>query len=106
MTEAENLGRFGHHPEAAIDFCVEVEEIEAIANNAKIGLTGFGHEQDRAGLDERIERALEFRVGADSNSVAAKDALRSLAQERGFDLTTEIAYAGQPCPRLTTTGAS
>lgn len=30
MSDTQTLGRFGHHPDPAIDFCVEVEEIEAI----------------------------------------------------------------------------
>lgn len=96
---AEQLGRFGHHPDPAIDFCEEVEHLESIAENARLGLTGFGHEADRERLDARIERALDFRVGGDAIAVAAKAVLRQLAAARGFDLSGEIAYAGQPIPR-------
>jgi len=94
------LCRFGHHPDAAIDFCIEVEEIEAIAACARLGLTGFGHEQDRETLDSRIERAMDFRVGGDAGAVSAKAALRAIATARGFKVTGEHGYAGQPLQRM------
>lgn len=75
----ETLGRFGHNPDPAIDFCIEVEEIENISSNLAKGLTGFGHEETYSGLAERIESALAFRVGGDEGAVAAKQRLRSLA---------------------------
>ncbi|MGY3582260.1 hypothetical protein ACVIGB_000815 [Bradyrhizobium sp. USDA 4341] len=65
---------FGHHPDPAIDFCVEVEEIEAMACNRRIG---FDPEPD---LDRRIERALMFTVGGDAGAVRAKQSLRQIAQ--------------------------
>lgn len=97
---SEVLGRFGHHPDPAIDFCVEVEELEAITESARLGLSGFGHEQDRTSLNGRIERAMEFRVGGDANAVAAKGALRALATARGFNLRSVASYAGQPVARI------
>jgi hypothetical protein len=66
----EQLGRFGHHPDPAIDFCVEVEELEGLAYNHSVGFF------PDPGLAERIDRALEFRVGGDPDCVAAKAALR------------------------------
>ena len=96
----EEVGRFGHHPDAAIDFCIEVEEVESVAENTRLGLCGFGHEDDRATLDDRIGTALDFRVGGDAPAVAAKAALRQLAAQRGFNLHSVQAYAGQPCPRV------
>ena len=101
-----HMARFGHHPEPAIDFCIEVEELEAIAESSRLGLTGFGHEQDRETLDQRIERAMDFRVGGDAGCVAAKDALRRLASARGFIVDGEIAYAGQPLRWKTTPEAA
>lgn len=65
--------KFGHHPDPAIDFCVEVEEIQAMACNRRIG---FDAEPD---LDRRIERAMMFQVGGDVGAVAAKDELRRIA---------------------------
>lgn len=96
-----SFGRFGHHPDPAIDFCVEVESLESIAENARLGLTGFGHEADYATLDQRIEYAMQFRVGGDDGAVIAKQALRELAKARGFSTADEIAYAGQPLARAT-----
>jgi hypothetical protein len=95
----DTLGRFGHHPEAATDFCVEVEELEAIAESARLGLSGFGHEEDRKTLDQRIERAMDFRVGGDAIAVSAKEVLRKMAATRGFDVSGTKAYAGQPLRR-------
>lgn len=93
------LARFGHNPSPVIDFLVEIEELEAIAANERLGLTGFGHEEDRASQDARIERALDFVTGGDQQAVEAKQWLRQRASERGFDLTGVVAYAGQPIPR-------
>jgi len=64
---------FGHHPDPTIDFCVEVEEIQAMAQNRKVG---FDAEPD---LEHRIERAMQFRVGGDVGAVAAKQTLREIA---------------------------
>lgn len=71
----ETLGRFGHHPDPAIDFCVEVEEIQAMACNRKIG---FDPEPT---LDRRIDQAMQFRVGGDPIAVAAKGMLRDVERE-------------------------
>lgn len=64
---------FGYHPDPAIDFCVEVEEIQAMACNRRIG---FDLEPT---LDRRIDRALMFQVGGDAGAVAAMDLLRQTA---------------------------
>lgn len=71
----EPLGRFGHHPDPAIDFCVEVEELEAMAYDHVNGLRDCGSE-----LVHRIAKARDFRVGGDYQAVNAMSALRSLEQ--------------------------
>ncbi len=96
---SEKLARFNHHPDPACDFCEEVEHLESIAESWRLGLTGFGHEADRLTLDDRIERALGFRVGGDLGAIKAKQSLRELAVMRGFDMSGEQAYEGQPIPR-------
>ena len=70
----EKLGRFGHHPDPAIDFCVEVEEIQAIAEDRKIGFAN----PDNFKLEDRIFRAMQFNVGGDENAVSAKALLREI----------------------------
>lgn len=51
----EALGRFGHHPEAAIDYeC----EIDALIGAAYERMTMGGHPD----LEERISKAMDFRV--------------------------------------------
>lgn len=72
------LGRFEHHPDPAIDFCVEVEEIQSIAHDRSIG---FANPDDSA-LEDRIFRAMQFNVGGDANAVNAKALLREI--ERGI----------------------
>lgn len=69
----EQLARFGHHPEPAIDFCIEVESLESIVADKRLGLR-----TDEEWPHERIAKAMEFRVGADENCVVAKQALRKL----------------------------
>lgn len=81
------LGRFGHHPDPAIDFCVEVEEIQSIHTNQRMGLggpgfDGLGYEDDFSTVDKRIERAMIFRVGGDEGAVAAKQILRQIERDR------------------------
>lgn len=73
----ERIGRFGHHPDPAIDFCVEVEAIEGEAININIGFTNGT--PSRSELMERVERALTFRVGGDLNCVDAKQKLREIS---------------------------
>ena len=76
---AEPLGHFGHHPEPATDFCVEVEEIEGEAENIRVGFENGTPSRDE--LRSRIERAMEFRVGVDEGAVRAKDRLREIEAE-------------------------
>lgn len=70
---AKPLGRFGHHPDPATDFCIEVEELDSIVTDKLLGLRG-----DEAMPNQRIRRAMEFRVGGDPASVNAKLMLRDI----------------------------
>lgn len=72
---APRLGRFGHHPDPAIDFCVEVETIEGELADQRAGLA------PTMNVAERIARALEFRVGGDPRAVMAKNALRAASAQ-------------------------
>lgn len=65
-------GRFGHHPDPATDFCVEVDALIGMAADFEAGLG------TRGDLLERIARAMQFQVGGDDRAVAAKSALREL----------------------------
>ena len=77
----EVLGRFGHHPEAAIDYeC----EIDALIGMAYDRLTGM---QEHADLEDRIRKAMEFRV------LSTPGELRWLSKQ--FNGTREI-YAVIP----------
>lgn len=73
----EQLARFQHHPNAAIDFCAEVDALEGLVYEAAIG------NRPRAPVIDRIYSALDFAVGGDANAVAAKDTLRRLAEQTG-----------------------
>lgn len=73
MTE-ETLGRFGHHPDPATDFEVEVQDLEAEVYNFNAGFQPL----PRPELARRIGRALDFRVGGVPSCVTAKAALRQM----------------------------
>jgi predicted pyridoxine 5'-phosphate oxidase superfamily flavin-nucleotide-binding protein len=51
--------KYNHHPDPAIGFCIEIDEIKAMAYNRRIGL------DPEPTLENRIERAMGFRVGGD-----------------------------------------
>jgi len=79
LQAVENLGRFGHHPDPAIDFCVETEVIENEWTNIKASF--LNGTPTRAEVEERLRKALEFRVGGDVNAIAAKASLRAIEIE-------------------------
>lgn len=58
----EALGRFGHHPDADTDFCVEVEAIESYVTDARLGTSKPGEPPRTidAALGERICNAPTF----------------------------------------------
>lgn len=72
----ETLGRFGHHPDPAVDFCLEVEVIQGEAENHRLGFTAGTPSRDE--MAARIERAMAFRAGGDVGAVAAKQTLRKI----------------------------
>ena len=72
----KDLARFDHHPDPAIDFCVEVEELQSIAWDRAHGLSN----PDDAELEERVAFAMQFRVGGDEGAVNAKGLLRSISR--------------------------
>jgi len=65
---------FAHHPDPAIGFCIEVEELEAIMIDRE---NGFPNPDD-ADLERRIDLAMSFCVGGDPGAIAAKDKLREI----------------------------
>jgi hypothetical protein len=65
------MGRFGHDTDPSLDFLMEVESIDE--------MHGMGADADA--IRERIEQALDFRVGGSGNAIAAKDRLRDLAKK-------------------------
>lgn len=77
MQTQEKLARFGHHPDPATDFCVEVEVIEGEVYDASVGMA------DADKVRDRISRALDFRVGGDVIAINAKATLRDLAAKVG-----------------------
>lgn len=63
---------FGNHPDPAIDFCIEVDGIEGLAADYRAGL------EARQSVEDRIFKAMQFRVGGDEKAVAAKAHLRKI----------------------------
>jgi hypothetical protein len=93
------LGRYGHHPHAATDFCIEVERIEAMIADAKV----FGHpfnDDDtpatQEDLDRRIRCAMDFRVAVDPQAVEAKQVLREIEIRRQGGDPVRVNLGGYP----------
>lgn len=78
LANETRLGRFDHHPDPAIDFCVEVEVLSGLVYEAQFGMT------PAAPVFERIDRAMSFRVGGDLNAISAKETLRQLERQLIF----------------------
>lgn len=74
--DKEVLGRFGHHPDPAIDFEVEVETLQGQLYDATHGVTS---PDEIPAIRERIDNAMGFRVGGDLGAISAKTMLRGLA---------------------------
>lgn len=76
-------GRFGHHPDPACDFCIEVETLEGMLFDAKHGIAADVGGPPLAVPDvlARIRRAMDFRVGGDPIAVQAKAVLRRLEDD-------------------------
>jgi hypothetical protein len=71
----EKLGRFGHHPDPANDFCVEVEIIEALEYDVSVGRGSLSD------LVSRTQMAMTFRVGGDEIAIKAKGRLRQIDEK-------------------------
>lgn len=65
----EKLGLFGHHPEPAYDFCVEVEVLQGMVYDV------YTEGLSVATLLDRIAKAMEFVVGGDEQAILAKGLL-------------------------------
>lgn len=72
----EAVGRFGHHPDPAIDFCIESEVIENEWTNIKASF--LNGTPTRSEVEDRFRTALEFMVGGDLNAIVAKASLRAI----------------------------
>lgn len=68
------MGRFGWNEDPAVDFCVEVDVIEGEVEDIKAGL------RPRKEVEDRMFKALMFRVGGDANAVSARRKLLQLEQ--------------------------
>lgn len=67
-----DLGRFDHHPDPAVDYCVEVDALEGMAYDVGVGLAS------REEFEARIFRASMFRPMIDANALDARRALLAL----------------------------
>jgi hypothetical protein len=88
----EPTGKFGHHPDPAIDFTCEVDAIEGEITDRAAGLPAT------MDLGARIERAMQFTVGGDTKAIAAKHDLRKI--EAAFK-SGAASPAPQPMVMLT-----
>ena len=80
--DATGLGRFRHHPDPAIDFCLQVETLESRLHQAMNSLCKPGDEPEAVeNVLVAIEQAMGFRVGGDEGAVNAKAVLRDLEKQ-------------------------
>ncbi|NEU14030.1 hypothetical protein G3T14_18115 [Methylobacterium sp. BTF04] len=86
--ERDALARFGHHPDPANDFCVEVEVIQGMAHDESVGVPVAGD------LSERIARAMTFRAGGDEIAVSAKGILRKIESDRAALASPSVSPPG------------
>ena len=81
-TITSKLGRFGWHPDPAIDYCVEVNDLvcEHYAMGCGISILTLPELQDR------IFKASMFRVGGDLDAINSRADLRKLEKlmDAGF----------------------
>lgn len=73
----EQLARFGHHPDPAVDFCVEVEAIAGLRADFKAGFETLDL------VRKRVAEAMQFRVGGNPIAIRAKGELRQIEHEVG-----------------------
>lgn len=77
------LGRFGHHPDANIDFCIEVEAIGSYLADARLGISKPG-ESPRV-----IDTALASRIG-EARAFIVKDSISSDAMDALVAIEAEV----------------
>ena len=83
--------RYDHHPEPATAYCIECEIIEGMFHDVVV----MGH--DRAPLEQRVERAMMFRVGGDVLAVSAKDRIREIEGAlKGYKTYAEVLASYEP----------
>lgn len=89
----DKLGRFGHHPDPAIDFEVEVQSLEARLLDLRAGSAS----ETISSVHRAIEEAMTFRVGGDPSAVRANDLLRTL-EKTAKELLQEKTPVSTPSP--------
>lgn len=90
------IGRFGHHPDPATDFEVEVESLQGRLFDAKHAIPGkHGVTESVAQVADAIKRAMTFRVGGVETSVRAKSILRALELEAAHPPAPAADGAGE-----------
>lgn len=72
----DKCGRFGWHPDPAIDYCVEVNDLVCEHKNIGYGIGVLTIPE----LQDRIFKASMFRVGADLDAIEARAELRKLEE--------------------------
>lgn len=86
------LGRFNHHPDPAIDFEVEVEELHSILFDMQHNLSPCEEPDFR----RRVREAMHFRVGGIPSCIEAKHLLRQI--ERGDEMKPFVAQRSRQMP--------
>lgn len=78
--EMEKLCRFNHHPNPAIDFCIEVEELTSLFYDAMYIDASLFTEYNK-----RLPKALDFIARVDTNAINASKFINKLSKIKTRD---------------------
>lgn len=92
-TEPEKLGRFGHHPDPADDFILEVQEIEQEWGHLKIGFENGTPSIEE--LRKRVSRAMNSGPFITEACQMAKDALRQVEREMAASASLTVEASAE-----------
>lgn len=91
--EPEKLGRFGHHPDPADDFILEVQEIEQEWGHHKIGFENGTPSIEE--LRKRVSRAMDSGPFITEACQMAKDALRQVEREMAASASLTVEASAE-----------
>ncbi len=84
------VGRFGHHPDRADDFCIEVEILQAEWHNLRVGFANGT--PSLAEFKDRVFKAMQAGPFVTERCLNAKTLLRSIERQLQDHVASELAH--------------